>query len=53
MADPKAEEKTEEKVKETISPKQDGELSETDFEKVSGGGTPSCCVISATPRLGH
>jgi len=43
MADPEAGEKTEEKVKETGSPKQDSELSESDFEKVSGriGSCPS------------
>jgi hypothetical protein len=37
MADPKAE-KIEKKPDEAVASKQDGELSETDIEKVSGGG---------------
>ena len=37
MADPK-EEKIEEKVKETGDPNQSGEISESDYEKVVGGG---------------
>jgi rRNA maturation endonuclease Nob1 len=36
MADPKAE-KIEKKLDEAVASKQDGELSETDAEKVSGG----------------
>jgi hypothetical protein len=38
MADPKEEDKTEKKVKETVSPKKDGELSEEDAENVTGAG---------------
>jgi hypothetical protein len=37
MADPKEEAKIEKKVEETDAIKQDGELSESDVEKVSGG----------------
>jgi hypothetical protein len=36
MSDPK-EEKIEKKLEEPGAPNQDGELSETDFENVSGG----------------
>jgi hypothetical protein len=36
MADPKAE-KADQKIEETGVPSQDGELSEADFERVSGG----------------
>jgi hypothetical protein len=51
MADPKPEEKIEEKVKKTGIPKEDSELSETDFEKVSGG--IGSCPTSAVDRLDH
>jgi hypothetical protein len=37
MADPREEEKIEKKVKETVSPKPDGELSEEEAEGISGG----------------
>jgi hypothetical protein len=37
MADTRQEEKIEKKLTETVSPKQDGELSDKETESISGG----------------
>jgi hypothetical protein len=48
MADPK-EEKIEKRLEETGAPKQESELSDADFEKVSGGFLD--CVTSCMKLL--
>jgi len=48
MADPKAE-NIEKKLDETGAPKKDSELSDSDFEKVSGGHVD--CVTSCMQLL--